>query len=137
MDLLSNAIAQLQIFSVQLHTLQTSLLLQTARPSTKAWSQFKESDYPTANDFCRACLLDENPSGREKTKDRCRLPIREPNAGPVNLNGIRAAQGALLGARGGVKLPAEQKKKAARKLIQVMREHEIEPAEGLVKLAKG
>lgn len=132
MDILK---VQVQLLSVQLQTLQLSLLLQAAKPSNKSWSQFKESDYPTANDFCQACLLDNNPAGQEKTKERCRLPIREPNDGPVNLNGLRAAQGALLGSRGGVKLSASQKSQAAKKLVRVMKEYEVEPAEGLVKLA--
>ncbi len=102
--------------------------------STRPWGEISESDYPDAESFCAACLVDLNEPGAEKVKANCKLPIREPG-GAINRNALFAAQGALVGARGGVDLPPEEKRKAARKLIAIMRENDIEPTDSLVELA--
>lgn len=82
---------------------------------------FDASDYGDADHYCSACLVDMNETGAEKTKDACHLPVREPN-GAVNENGVHAAAGALAGARGGVKIPDAEKRKAARKLAGLYNE---------------
>ncbi len=105
--------------------------------SDKPWGDFSDSDYKDAADYCSACLIDNNPSGEEKTKDLCKLPVREPNGGPLNRNGMSAAQGALMGARGGLKEPRSVQVAAAKKLVGLMNSHDIEPSDDLKKLAGG
>ncbi|MBI4494432.1 MAG: hypothetical protein HY690_16745 [Chloroflexi bacterium] len=104
-----------------------------AEVSTKPWGSIGESDYADAADFCSACLIDLNESGAEKTKARCKLPVREPKSmgGKLNANGMRAAAAVLAGARGGVDAPPEQKRAAARKLAGMMRSADMEPPESM------
>jgi hypothetical protein len=86
--------------------------------SNRPWSSIKESDYPDANSFCKACLIDLNPPGKDKVKDLCKLPVKEPN-GTLNRNAVHAAAAALAGARTPLKVPSDKKKKAARRLIRI------------------
>jgi hypothetical protein len=100
--------------------------------SNKPWSAFTEADY-TPEQFCRAALIDLNPSGEEKTKGRCKLPVKEPD-GSLNRNGVHAAAGVLAGARGGVDAPPEQRRAAARKLLGYYRELDEQPPPSLTRL---
>jgi hypothetical protein len=102
--------------------------------SEKPWGSIKESDYATPEAFCRACLIDLNDS-TPKSKDKCKLPVREPG-GALNRNGVHAAAAALAGARGGVQAPVEDKAKAARALIRLYGQLDEEPPESIVSLAK-
>lgn len=88
-----------------------------AEISNKPWGQFADSDYPDADDYCRAALIDENEDGKPKTRAACKLPVREPKGGPLNRNGIHAAAMRLAGGGGGVDAPAAAKAKAARALV--------------------
>lgn len=94
--------------------------------SKRPWSEITEADYEDAESFCKACLIDLN-EGPNKTKENCKLPIYEPN-GALNINAVYAAAAALAGARGGVKAPPEEKRRAARKLIQIYHEVLERPA---------
>ena len=107
--------------------------------SDRAWGSISEGDYADAGDFCAASLIDLNPSGQEKSKANCKLPVREPKAmgGRVNRNALGAAAAALAGARGGVKAPTADKRKAARSLIRLYGEGKMEPPESLRRLAGG
>lgn len=100
--------------------------------SDKPWGSISESDYKTPEAYCRACLIDLNTG--EKTKDKCKLPVREPG-GALNRNGVHAAAAALAGARGGVSAPPEAKRSAARKLIRLYGELGEEPPDSLRRLA--
>lgn len=102
--------------------------------SNKPWSTITEADYKDAEQFCSACLIDLNPPGEKKVKALCKLPVKEPN-GKYNRNAIFAAAAALAGARGGVKAPREEKKKAARALLKLYRMMEQEPPESLKRIA--
>jgi len=102
--------------------------------SAKPWGQFDESDY-SLEQWHRACLIHLH-EGEPTAKSQCKLPVREPD-GTLNRNGIHAAAAALAGARGGVKAPAEQKRKAARALIRLYREMDEEPPESIRRLAEG
>jgi hypothetical protein len=102
--------------------------------STKPWGSISESDYPDADAFCAACLIDLNPPGDAKTKDRCKLPVREPG-GAVNRTAVHAAAAALAGARGGVDAPPAAKRQAARALIRLYRQMDEEPPERIRRLA--
>jgi hypothetical protein len=89
--------------------------------STKPWGDITEADYADAADYCDASLvnLNDGPRGRW-SKAQCHLPIREPKAmgGMVNRNALGAAAAALAGARGGVQLPPDAKRQAARALVR-------------------
>jgi HK97 family phage prohead protease len=65
-----------------------------ARPLERAFTDApwdgSPSRWPDAASYCRACAVDDNASGSEKSKAQCHLPIREPD-GTYNLNAIRAA----------------------------------------------
>lgn len=104
--------------------------------SNKPWSAVSESDYRDAAAFCSACLIDLNEPGEEKVKSKCKLPVREPG-GALNRNAVHAAAAVLAGGRGGVDAPADEKRKAARKLIRLYRELEEDPPESLRRLAGG
>lgn len=86
-------------------------------------------------DFAKVCLIDLNEPGEEKVKGKLKLPIRSTPGGPVNKNALRAAAAALAGARGGVNAPAEAKAKAARTLVRLMREADIEVGDSLLRMA--
>lgn len=87
--------------------------------SNRPWSDFGESDY-TLEQWHRACLIHLH-DGTPTSKAQCKLPVREPD-GTLNRNAIYAAAAALAGARAPLDAPAEQKRRAARKLIELYRE---------------
>jgi len=105
-----------------------------AELSTRDWSHVSAADYASADAYCEACLVDENASGQQKVKSKCHLPVKEPD-GKVNRHALFAAQGALVGARGAVDLPADVKRAAARKLVRLMQEFKISPAASLKQVA--
>ena len=84
--------------------------LRAAGYSTKPWSSFKESDY-SPEQWKSACLVDSG-EGDEDSKDRYKLPIKEPG-GAVNANGVSAAASRI----NQTQAPAEKLKAAARKLM--------------------
>lgn len=104
--------------------------------SDKPWGDVEKTveAYGSAEKYCRACLIDLNESGEKKVADKCKLPIREPG-GAINRNALAAAAAALAGGRGGVDAPLDEKRKAARKLIALYREADMEPPESLKQLA--
>lgn len=99
-----------------------------------AWSS-PESKL-SAEDYAKVCLIDSNPSGKDKVKALCHLPVRSTPGGPVNKNGVHSAAGALAGARGGLKgvSPAD-KKSAARKLMSFYSEMKETPPDALKRIA--
>lgn len=104
--------------------------------SDRPWSSIPKTAeaYGGAKAFCEACLIDLNPPGEEKKATLCKLPVREPD-GAINRNALAAAAAALVGARGGVDAPLEAKRKAARKLVRLYRQAEMEPPASLKRLA--
>lgn len=101
--------------------------------STAPWNA-SASDYASAEAYCSACLVDENKPGETKVKNACHLPVKEPG-GKLNRHALYAAQGALVGARGGVDLPAAVKRAAAKKLVALLKAHKLPPAASLMRLA--
>ena len=75
--------------------------------------------------FCSVCLVDMNASGADKVKGKCHLPIRKEPGGPVYKAALRNAA-ARLPQTG---IPAEEKRKAARRLVRLMREAGMEVGE--------
>jgi hypothetical protein len=109
-----------------------------AQISERPWEEVRDADYEDADEYCRASLIDLNPKGEEKTKERCKLPVREPKSkgGKLNRNAVHAAAVVLAGGRGGVDAPTQAKRKAARELVRLYRDLDEEPPDSLTKLAK-
>lgn len=102
--------------------------------SDKPWDGGAEN-YKDANAYCAACLVDENPSGKDKVKALCHLPVQEPG-GAYNRAALGAAAAALAGARGGgVKLPPAVKKAAAKKLAGLYRRFNLPVPDSLKNMA--
>jgi hypothetical protein len=109
-----------------------------AKISDRPWSEISDSDYADAKDLCAASLIDLNRAGEEKKKELCKLPVREPRkmGGALNRNAVHAAAVVLAGGRGGVDAPADEKRKAARKLVRLYRELDEDAPDSITKLAK-
>jgi len=69
--------------------------------------------------YCSVCLIDYNPKGEEKTKERCKLPIRSRPGAPINKGALRNAS-ARFGKMKGV--PAEVKARAKAKLERLKKQ---------------
>lgn len=103
--------------------------------SDKPWGSVSESDYASPEAFCAACLIDMNEGSGAKVKEKCKLPVKEPG-GATNRNALRAASAALAGARGGVQASPEMKKMAAKRLMRMMGEAEMEAGDSLKMMAR-
>lgn len=68
----------------------------------------------SATDFCACALWDDNPSGAEKIKSKCHLPVRSRPGGPINRNALRNASARLNQVQGSSKGKASAKAKLAR-----------------------
>lgn len=84
----------------------------------------------TIEQWRRACLIDTG-IGDVSSKERYKLPVREPN-GDLNRNGVHAAAARL----GQVQVAAEKKAAAARTLVRHYNEMGEEPPEGVRRMAK-
>jgi hypothetical protein len=102
--------------------------------SNRPWGDITAADYADADAYCRACLVDLNPNPRERSKDACKLPVREPN-GDLNRNAVHAVAVALAGGRTPLQLPAMQKSTAARKLVALYGQLDEEPPDSVKRLA--
>lgn len=90
----------------------------TKAVDTSSWDG-SPSNWDTAEAYCRDCVLDWNPPGEKKTKDRCALPYRKPGSSAVNKNAVRTmATGRGISA---VNAPAEVKKRGANWIISKWR----------------
>lgn len=97
--------------------------------SNRPWSDFSQSDYSPAQ-WRRACLIDTG-TGDADSKDRYRLPVREPS-GTVNRNGVHAAAARI----NQVDVDSDKKRTAARALVRLYRgELDEDPPPALLSLA--
>ena len=104
--------------------------------SDKPWGQFTDADYPTAQAFCDASLINMNTGPRaDWSKQNCKLRVYEPN-GDLNRNGVHAAASVLAGGRGGVNAPADMKRRAANKLMLLYGQLKEQAPESLRRLAR-
>lgn len=92
------------------------------RPWNGAASRFEDEEYQ------RSCLVCR--PGDETVKERCSLPVLEPN-GDLNVNGMHAAASRL----NQTGLPMELKARAARKLVRYYRQAGEDPPPALLALA--
>jgi HK97 family phage prohead protease len=107
--------------------------LQMRAVTSKPWSgspaRFSDEQYAKSALFCRP--------GDGPPKERCSLPVLEPN-GDLNANALGAAAAALAGARGGVaNTTAGQKASAARKLLRLYGQAGMTAPDSLKTLARG
>lgn len=101
--------------------------LVVRKPWDGSPSRFDDAEYR------RSCLIDRG--GDAPVKERCSLPVLEPN-GDLNVNALGAAAAALSGARGGLRnVSSEQKAAAARKLIRYYSQTELDPPQSLRNVA--
>lgn len=99
--------------------------------SDKPWSQFSQADY-TPEQWRRACLVDTG-NGAVDSKDRYKLPVREPD-GTLNRNGVHAAAGGHgIGQVEGIS--PDTRRAAARKLVSAYKECGDEPPQSLLQMA--
>ena len=63
--------------------------------------------------YCAVCLVDYNPKGEEKTKERCKLPIRSSPGSPISKAALRNAASRLPQMTG---VPSEVKSRALARL---------------------
>jgi len=96
--------------------------------SDKPWGSFSQADY-TPEQWRSACLVDTG-QGDPDSKDRYKLPVREPS-GAVNRNAVHAAA-----ARCNQLQPASARPAAARKLITLYHQLGEDPPESLTMMAK-
>ena len=82
----------------------------------------------------RASTLIDTGEGAPDSKDRYKLPVKEPS-GAVNRNAVHAAAAALAGGRGGVDAPPAAKKSAARKLVRLYAEMKEDAPPSLKRMA--
>ena len=100
--------------------------------SNTPWSQFSQADYDISQ-WRRACLIDSGV-GNPDSKDRYKLPVREPG-GALNRNAIHAAAGGH-GVSAVTGVSKDKKKAAARKLAALYRnELGEDPPPSLVSMA--
>lgn len=100
--------------------------------SDTPWGNFSPSDY-SPQQWQRACLIDTE-QGAIESKERYRIPVREPS-GTVNRNGVHQAANRL---KTTDDVPAEKRMSAARKLISIFRvELGENPPDELVNIVDG
>ena len=105
--------------------------------SDRRWSEVSKSSYGTAAEYCDACLIDDNASGRPKTKARCKLPVYEPAqlGGRLNRNAVRAAAERLVQSRGGLTVSTAEREAAAKRLVTLYAVIDETPPRSLIALA--
>ncbi|AEG14706.1 hypothetical protein Desku_1119 [Desulfofundulus kuznetsovii DSM 6115] len=105
--------------------------------SNRPWSEIPKTveAYGSVKNWCSACLINLNEGPvREWVASNCKLPVMEPS-GALNRNALAAAAAALAGGRGGVDAPLGVRRKAARKLVRLYKEAEMDPPASLKQLA--
>lgn len=99
----------------------------TDRPWDGSPARFTDEQYQ------RSCLIDR--SGEMPPKQRCSLPVLEPD-GTVNSNALGAAASALAGGRGGLaNVSGAEKASAARKLVRYYGQAKMDPPASLRAIA--
>ena len=85
------------------------------------WSSPESGMSP--EDFAKCSLIDMNAPGEPKIKSKIKLPIRSTPGGPVSKAALQNAAGRIFQMTG---VPPADKKKAARRLVSLMREAGME-----------
>lgn len=99
--------------------------------SNRPWSDIRDGDYADAVDYANSCLINDNTGPAQSwTKDKAKLPVREPASmgGKLNRNGCHSAAAVLAGGMGGLKgVSPDDKRKAAKLLARYYRSWLKEP----------
>jgi len=85
--------------------------------SDAPWSSPESS--LSVEDFCRVALMDWNPSGQEKVKSKCALPIRSKPGAPISKAAIRNALARINQVKGA---PSAMKARAAARLASLKKQ---------------
>jgi len=85
--------------------------------SDAPWSSPESS--LSAEDFCKVALMDWNPKGQEKIKQKCALPIRSKPGAKVSKAALRNASARINQVKGA---PSEVKSKAAARLASLKKQ---------------
>jgi hypothetical protein len=89
-----------------------------------------------AASYAKSCLINLNTGNPDTwTKDKCKLPIYEPN-GDLNTNAIGTAAAVLNGGMGGIDAPPAAKKAAAKALMSAYMKAKMTPPVSLMSMAK-
>jgi hypothetical protein len=99
--------------------------------STKPWSDYTAADY-TPEQWHAACLIHHHGSGTPDIKTQCKLPVRTPD-GTLNRNGMAAAAASLAGGRTELIASPTDKAKAAKALLLLYKQEDIDPPASLLK----
>lgn len=73
----------------------------------------------SADAFCSVCLIDANPSGKEKVKSLCHLPIKSKPGAPISKAALRNASARLNQVKG---VSSQEKSKAKAKLERLKKQ---------------
>ncbi len=105
--------------------------------SDRPWSEISKASYGSAAEYCSACLIDDNTSGRPKIKSRCKLPVYEPEhlGGRLNRNAVRAAAERLVQSHGGLTASPSERTAAAQRLVTLYAVIGERPPRSLMALA--
>lgn len=96
-----------------------------------AWSS-PEADL-SPQDFCDVCLVNMNDGPRaDWVKAKCKLPIKKTPGSSPNANALRNAASRIFQMKG---VPPDEKKKAAKKMVSMMKEADMEPGDNLMSMA--
>lgn len=102
--------------------------------TSKSWDG-SASRWPDTASFCDSCAYNGNTGNRSDwVQTQCKLPYREPN-GDINTNALSAASAALAGARGGVQMSPNDRRKTAKKLMSAYSTAKMSPPDSLKKIA--
>ena len=99
------------------------------------------SNYANTDAYCKACLIDVNPSGKPKAQSHCMLPVKAPGSSAYADKGIMAASGGR--GLGAVKKPADvnqatfdaQVKKAAKTIVSAYKDMDKEAPASMMEMA--
>jgi len=95
-----------------------------------AWST-PESGMP-AEQYCSLCLIDVNPQGVKKIKEKCYLPVRKQPGGAIYKAALRNAASRLPQVKD---VPDTEKRAAAKKLVRLMRATKMVPGFATLRMA--
>jgi len=105
--------------------------------SDDPWKQWNPSDYGSAEEYCRSCLLDKNvfDSGVKYTT-LCSIPLVPPKGGATNRKAVEMAEKTLIDPKSDISQTTLLRKEAAQKLLHLMEIYGLAPRPELVEVSR-